>query len=124
MKIKHYIAISLMTAGLLILGAGCSSAPVANTQNSVQTNPAQPVAQESLNIAQVARHNTASDCWMAIDGKVYNVTSYLPNHPGGDISVYCGTDASSAFNTRPDGSSHSNRARQTLAQFSVGDLVK
>ncbi len=44
-------------------------------------------------------HNTASDCWVAYDNKVYDITAFLPNHPGGagQISPYCGT--SGAFDT-------------------------
>ena len=48
--------------------------------------------------AQVATHNTPSDCWLTISGNVYNVTSFIPLHPGGDaIDPYCGTDATSVF---------------------------
>ncbi|XP_055342178.1 cytochrome b5 reductase 4-like isoform X2 [Paramacrobiotus metropolitanus] len=32
---------------------------------------------------EMARHRTAGDAWMAIRGKVYNITKYLDYHPGG-----------------------------------------
>lgn len=32
---------------------------------------------------ELAKHNTFDDCWMAVRGKVYNVTRYLEFHPGG-----------------------------------------
>jgi cytochrome b involved in lipid metabolism len=34
-------------------------------------------------LSDLRQHRTESDCWCAIHGKVYNITSYLPFHPGG-----------------------------------------
>ena len=34
-------------------------------------------------ITEVSKHNSPEDAWMVIHGKVYNVTPYLPYHPGG-----------------------------------------
>jgi len=39
----------------------------------------------------VSQHNTATDCWMIIDGFVYDVTGFLKDHPGG--SKVCLTHA-------------------------------
>jgi cytochrome b involved in lipid metabolism len=62
---------------------------------------------------------------MVIEGKVYDVTSFIPTHPGGDeILKGCGKDATSMFNSRPtDGTSHSTLARAQLQSFYIGDLV-
>ena len=32
----------------------------------------------------LAVHSTAASCWVTRNGKVYDVTSFLPDHPGGD----------------------------------------
>jgi hypothetical protein len=36
-------------------------------------------------LADVAKHNSATDCWMVINDKVYDVTSFIDEHPGGDV---------------------------------------
>ena len=32
---------------------------------------------------EVAMHNKEDDCWIVVHGKVYDVTEFLPQHPGG-----------------------------------------
>ncbi|KKA28915.1 hypothetical protein TD95_002494 [Thielaviopsis punctulata] len=53
----------------------------------------------NLNGAEVAKHNTAESCWVVIHGKVYDVTEFLDDHPGGKniILKYAGRDASEEF---------------------------
>lgn len=36
-----------------------------------------------LDGAEVAKHNTRESCWTVIDSKVYDVTAFLRQHPGG-----------------------------------------
>lgn len=40
----------------------------------------------------VAQHNTQASCWIVYGGKVYDVTAFLPLHPGGTdtIASHCG----------------------------------
>ncbi|KHN97905.1 Cytochrome b5 [Metarhizium album ARSEF 1941] len=37
----------------------------------------------ALTGGDVARHNDAESCWVIIHGKAYDVTDFLPEHPGG-----------------------------------------
>ena len=47
---------------------------------------------------ELARHNTREDCWMSIEGMVYDVTPYIQYHPGGDkILLGKGKDATALY---------------------------
>jgi len=70
---------------------------------------------------EVAKHTDVEDLWVVIEGKVYNVTPFLEEHPGGDgvLMEKAGTDATEAF----EDVGHSDEARSQLGNFYIGDLV-
>lgn len=37
--------------------------------------------------AQVAMHNSFKDCWIILDNKVYDVSGYVNDHPGGSFKL-------------------------------------
>jgi 4-hydroxysphinganine ceramide fatty acyl 2-hydroxylase len=71
----------------------------------------------------VARHNTSASCWVSHGGKVYDVTSFLADHPGGDDLVlqYAGRDVDAAMKNKAE-HEHSESAYDMLEEFSVGRL--
>lgn len=79
----------------------------------------------------VAVHNKKEDCWTIIEGKVYNITSYVPRHPGGNnILSACGTDGTAFFNGEQAGLSggrnnHSGdgRAESELRKLQIGTVA-
>lgn len=101
-----------------------SSSSASSNASSASNTASGEVTSQSFTLAEVAQHASRTDCWMAIEGEVYNVTNYVSRHPGGNEIVQgCGKDATSMFNSRPgNGSSHSNTARSQLQNFKIGDL--
>lgn len=69
---------------------------------------------------EVAKHCTADDAWIIVDNAVYDVTSYVDSHPGGDaILQHVGGDSSEGFN----GPQHPPTVRQALDTFYIGQLA-
>lgn len=106
-----------------------------NKENTVeekveQVAPEQPVEEattvkeKQISSTELAKHNKSNDCWVVIRGSVYDVTSYLDEHPGGAdlILNYCGEDATTAYNTKGGEGRHSTKADALLADFKLGQL--
>ncbi|ETV77217.1 hypothetical protein H257_09104 [Aphanomyces astaci] len=74
--------------------------------------------------ADVSSHKTADDCWIIIgeDGakKVYDITKYLDDHPGGPEIVLdlAGKDGNEEF----EDIGHSLDARKVLEKYLIGTL--
>lgn len=77
-----------------------------------------------LSIKEVAKHNTAADCWAILFGKVYDLTSFFDSHPGGRATIErsCGKDGTTAYLIKKGEGSHSAYARRLLAKYLVGPL--
>lgn len=55
---------------------------------------------KTYSLASVARHSTPSDCWVIVRDKVYDVTAWVPQHPGGAlIYVSAGKDCTQLFDS-------------------------
>ena len=48
---------------------------------------------------EIAKHNSRDSCWVIVHGRAYDVTEFLPEHPGGPkiILKYAGKDATEQF---------------------------
>lgn len=77
--------------------------------------------QGAYSIADVSQHNSRTSCWSSINGNVYDLTSWIPKHPGGEQAILsiCGKDGSEKFNKQ-----HGGAAKQAavLAGFKIGVL--
>lgn len=86
-----------------------STAPTTPPTTQEDGAAAQP---KTVTRAMLAAHNSEKDCWIAYKGVVYDVTNWLPRHPGSAqaIAPYCGTadEFAAAFNKK-HGTKQDNR---------------
>ncbi|KAG9099157.1 hypothetical protein FRC06_005581 [Ceratobasidium sp. 370] len=73
-----------------------------------------------INLEQLKQHTTTDSFYTLIHGKVYDVTKFLDEHPGGDevITAEGGKDATEAF----EDVGHSDEARDILKGLYVADF--
>merc|ERR1719517_246400 len=52
-----------------------------------------------LTMAEVEKHTTKTDCWVVLNDRVLDVTSFLSQHPGGELAIltFAGKDATAEF---------------------------
>ena len=84
-------------------------------------------AEQTLRTTEISRHNKKSDCWISIDGSVYDVTRYLERHKDFeyDIAKHCGTDTSKLWHKKPEtGKPHSRKASRLLEKYRIGQPVQ
>ncbi|GAB4826132.1 Cytochrome b5 isoform E [Ancistrocladus abbreviatus] len=69
---------------------------------------------------EVSKHNTVKDCWLIISGKVYDVTPFMDDHPGGDevLLSAIGKDATNDF----EDVGHSDHAREMMDKYYIGKI--
>jgi len=82
----------------------------------------QVVASTTYTKAEVAQHNTTSNCWSTYNGGVYDITTYvlLHNQRYYDITAWCGADMTTDFDAI---GKHRGEATTLLASFKIGTLT-
>ncbi|EST06124.1 Cytochrome b5-like heme/steroid binding domain protein [Kalmanozyma brasiliensis GHG001] len=75
---------------------------------------------KKITMDELKQHDSNDDLWLLIDGKVYNVSKFMDEHPGGDevLMSEAGKDASEAF----EDVGHSEDARALLGPMLVGEI--
>ena len=68
----------------------------------------------------VAQHKNKNSCWIILHDKVYDVSKFLDEHPGGEevLLEQGGKDATENF----EDVGHSTDARDLLPQYLIGEL--
>lgn len=121
----------LLLAGVIILLAGAAVVlkPKSTSQPTQEASVVTPTASaekalgaETYTMDDVAKHNSEQDCWLVIENKVYDVTSFIPVHPGGkEILEGCGKDATSLFQGERE--HQEKNAAMYLPKYLIGDLI-
>lgn len=129
MKIKTIVAITLVifflfVSGVIAIGLLVKGKP--GSLNSQQADIFKGQSSIALNIQEIAKHSSASDCWMVINNSVYDVTQVINIHPGGPgtIIAHCGTESTNAWNTKDNfpARMHSFAAQTLLQNYLLGNL--
>ena len=112
-KVSLLVSVLLIAAVLLF---GCTQGNSVTTQG-VQQNS----ANQTYSLADVAAHNTPADCWVAIDGNVYNFTPLTSRTTSANSNNFfaqaCGTDATSTFQNRAPGTGFQRDANAPRPDF-------
>ena len=77
-----------------------------------------PASPRMITLAEVEQHATYDDLWLVIDGKVYDVTPFMDDHPGGGEIMLnaAGKDGTDDF----EDVGHSPGAREQLKKYEIG----
>jgi len=123
--------------GSLIVLASIAISIFFVTNNNDNENIAQNTADTSgaaeISINEIAENSSETSCWTYIGNKVYDITEYIPRHPGGDdILLACGNDGTTLFEQRKtqdgekigSGFPHSANASSQLEDYFKGILVQ
>ncbi|VVB77837.1 Cytochrome b5-like Heme/Steroid binding domain protein [uncultured archaeon] len=116
--------VALFITGFLIANKNNSSNLISRPGSQIQENGSLSDT-IGLTLQEIEKHNKATDCWMIINNKVYDITSYIGSHPGGYSTIVsgCGKDATELYDTKGNrGSPHSANANSLLDAYFIGDL--
>ncbi|MGQ9371323.1 cytochrome b5 domain-containing protein [Azospirillum sp. ST 5-10] len=118
MRTLYVAATAAFWAAVAAFWAGAVWAPQAG-------QPAGGAADRVISATELARHARPDDCWMAIRGGVYDLTAYLPDHPSRPqiIEVWCGREATDAYDTKTRGRPHSGEADDLLTRYRIGTFA-
>mmetsp|Transcript_14041 Transcript_14041/g.34307 ORF Transcript_14041/g.34307 Transcript_14041/m.34307 type:complete len:869 (+) Transcript_14041:220-2826(+) len=103
----------------MLKGGAKPDAPMKIVPSVAAVPKAAPEGARVITMAEVEQHAAEDDCWIVVDGKVYDATPFLEEHPGGAASITMngGMDTTEDFDAV-----HSDKARKMLEDFYIGEL--
>lgn len=126
------VLVVLVGGGIFIINKGSNankssvntlSGNTNDGQNNIVVGGPNSSGSKTYTLTDISTHKDATSCFTAINGSVYDVTSWIDQHPGGREAILyiCGKDGSAAFNTQ-----HGDQTKpeQELKKFFIGKLVQ
>jgi cytochrome b involved in lipid metabolism len=126
------LAIASLTLTVLVGHSGAEASwkyRIAQTQlpalEDSAPNASAPAGMINLSTSEIKMHNSKSDCWSIVNANVYNLTSYVQKHPGGNavIANICGKDGTSSFANQHNTQSKPNSVLTSFLLGSVGASI-
>ena len=107
--------VAYVLAARLFVGRGDDDG--AKTTTKTKPDPMTPYAP-----TEIARHASLDDLWVIIDDKVYDLTDYVDEHPGGAAAIakHAGEDATAGFK----GPQHPSRVFDIVEEYRVGVVAR
>jgi len=136
-KVIGIVVVILLVSGIGVfayskLNSKDQAKPANNASTSKQPELDETIGESTFyTLDEVKPHNKEDDCWTIINGGVYNLTPFIPRHPGGsEILKACGEDGTTLFTTRHDesgnaigsGTPHSSSAESQLQSLKIGTI--
>lgn len=77
--------------------------------------------EKSYLMTEVSLHNNKTSCWTTVGQNVYDVTTWINKHPGGEQAILqlCGKDGTELFTKQHGGQ---KQAEAVLQSFLIGKL--
>lgn len=78
----------------------CVPAPMPEREKHLLHSTPTAAISKNIPLSEVNRHCIPADCWVAIEGKVYDLTEFMDRHPGGPTTIVnaAGKDVTKIFN--------------------------
>lgn len=103
-KASSYSSHTTLSLSVILASVAAAAAASFNDNNSILNDSKKGKKPEVktvklVPVSEFIKHNKEDDCWISIDGEVYEFTDFIPNHPGGRTPLidYAGYDASGLF---------------------------
>lgn len=77
-----------------------------------------------FSVVDIVKHNNKKSCWVVMDKYIYDVTRFLPDHPGAFkiLSKCCGKDCTKGYADKGIDEPHSKKSHKMRAKMLIGIL--